>query len=200
MEIITCTSNCEKEQHRSSKNAAATNSEESTCLKPNPSPGDSPVASCARADEIAAYISALDPLDADALVDTVQHWLSVAVAEALATYKLSSAADALAAVTKLAEVAVNNAVTAAASPRDHEPQLQHSRKEAARILGMSLRSVAAYIKAGLLKVRHEGGRVKILHSELLRFLRSDCKKPVASNKKLLHVSVKAPSSPKLKVG
>jgi len=84
MEIITCTSSCEKEQHRSDKNAATTNSEEPTCFKLDHSPGDSHVVSCTRANELVAYISARVPLDADALVDTVQHWLSLAATEAVA--------------------------------------------------------------------------------------------------------------------
>ena len=94
MENITCTSSSEKEQHRSGKNAAPTN-------------------------ELVAYISARVPLGADALVDTVQRWLSLAATEAVAAYKLSSAATALTAVTALAETA------------DHAPRMDYSPEEAA---------------------------------------------------------------------
>ncbi|MGA3008975.1 MAG: hypothetical protein ABSD72_01825 [Terracidiphilus sp.] len=131
------------------------------------------------------------------MVEKIQHMLAVAEAEAFTNYEFSLTA---AAATTLAEI--NDKVTAilAASALDHEPQLQYSRKGAARVLDMSLRSLAAYIKVGTIKVRREGGSIKILHSEILRFLKSDCRKPVASKKKLLQMGVERPASAKLMVG
>jgi hypothetical protein len=83
MKIITSTFDSEKEHHRSDNNAAPTNSATFTSLKSNQSPGDFPIASCALADEIAAYFGAHSQLDTEARVDTVRHWLSVAANEAV---------------------------------------------------------------------------------------------------------------------
>jgi DNA gyrase/topoisomerase IV subunit A len=120
-----------------------------------------------------------------------------AVVEAAAIFKVSFTA---AGANMLAEIKDNVIAILATSAQDHEPQLQHSRKAAAKILDMSLRSLAAYIKAGTIKVRHEGGSIKILHTEISRFLKSDCRKPVASKKKLLQMRVKQPASANLNVG
>jgi hypothetical protein len=131
------------------------------------------------------------------LVETIQQMLAVASAEAFTNYELSFTA---AAATALAEINDKVTAIAAASALDQEPQLQYSRKDAARMLGMSLHSVADYIKVGLLKARHEGGSVKILRTELLRFVKSDCRKPVTSKKKLLQMGVKQSAFAELKVG
>jgi hypothetical protein len=188
MALISPSSTCKDGAIPLQQNATSTDSRETPCLS-NHSLGDSINASFTIAAQIAPYVRALSSLDQDALVETIQHMLAVAEAEAFTNYELSFTA---AAATTLAEI--NDKVTAiiAASAVDHEPQLQHSRKDAARILGMSLHSVADYIKAGLLKARHEGVACKILHTELLRFVRSDCRKPVASKKKLLQMGVKQP--------
>lgn len=155
------------------------------------------VASCASAEPGASYVGALSSLDQDALSETIKHMISSAVAEAAAIFKVSFTATG---VSTLAELVDKLTALAAASAQEHEPQLQHSRKAAARILDMSLRSLAAYIKAGIIKVRHEGGSVKILHTEIVRFLKSDCRKPVDSKKKLLQMRVKQPASANLKIG
>jgi len=179
------------------QNVTTTNSREAPCQESNQSSGDSPHASFTVAFQIAPYVRALSSLDQDALVEKIQHMLAVAEAEAFTNYEFSLTA---AAATTLAEI--NDKVTAilAASALDHEPQLQYSRKGAARVLDMSLRSLAAYTKVGTIKVRREGGSIKILHSEILRFLKSDCRKPVASKKKLLQMGVERPASAKLMVG
>jgi len=152
MEIITSTSNCEKEHHRSDNNAAATNSASFTCLEPDQSPGDFPIASCALADEIAAFIGAHSPLDAV----TVQHWLSEAATEAVATYKLSSAAAALAAVTALAEAAIKAATDAAAAAAEHGPRMDYSVAEAAFLLSRGERALKYELAEGTLIGTHKG--------------------------------------------
>ena len=157
------------------QNATPTALQETSCINRNHLRGDSITASCTIADSIAPYIGALASLDQDALVETIKHMISSAEAEAVASYSSTAAS-----VATLAEIVDKFTALLAVSALDHEPQLQYSRKVAARMLDMSLHSVADYIKAGLLKARHEGGSVKILRAELLRFVKSDCRKPVAS--------------------
>jgi hypothetical protein len=174
MEIITSTSNCKKEHHRSDNNAAETNSASFTCLKPNQSPGDFPIASCALADEIAAFIGPHSPLDAGALFDTVQHWFSAAATEAVATYKLSSAAAALAAVTTLAEAAVKAATDAAAAAAEHVPHMDYSLAEAGFLLSRGERVLQYELEEGLVIGTHKGASHRISHAELQRqVLRDD---------------------------
>jgi len=149
MEIITCTSSCEKEQHRTDKNAAPTN-------------------------ELVAYISARVPLGADALVDTVQRWLSLAATEAVAAYKLSSAATALTAVTTLAETAVKAATDAAAAAADHAPRMDYSPEEAAWQLSRGSHAIQYELAEGILIRAHKGASHRIWHAELQRqVLRDD---------------------------
>jgi len=169
MEIITSTSNCNEEHHRSDNNAAETNSASFTCLKPDQSPGDFPIASCALADEIATFIGAHSPLDAV----TVQHWLSAAATEAVAPYKLSSAAAALAAVTALAE-AVIKAATDAAAAAEHFPRMDYSLAEAAFLLSRGERVLKYELAEGTLIGTHKGASRLISHAELQRqVLRDD---------------------------
>ena len=168
MEIITSTSNCEKEHHRSDNNAAATNSASITCLKLDESPGDFAIASCALTDEIAVFIGAHSPLDAV----TVQQWLAAAATEAVATYKLSSAAAALAAVTALAEAAVKAATDAAAA--EHGPRMDYSLKEAGFLLSRGECALKYELAEGILIGTHKGASRRISHAELQRqVLRDD---------------------------
>ena len=197
MTSISPSSTCKDYATSLQQNATPTDSRETPCLKSNHSRGNSTNASFTIADQIAPYVRALTSLDQDALVETIQQMLVVASAEAFTNYELSFTA---AAATALAEINDKVTAIAAASALDQEPQLQYSRKDAARMLGMSLHSVADYIKVGLLKARHEGGSVKILRTELLRFVKSDCRKPVASKKKLLQMGVKQSAFAELKVG
>ena len=170
MEIITSTSNCEKEHHRSDNNAAATNSASITCLKLDESPGDFAIASCALTDEIAVFIGAHSPLDAV----TVQQWLAAAATEAVATYKLSSAAAALAAVTALAEAAVKAATDAAAAAAEHCPRMDYSVAEAAFLLSRGERALKYELAEGILIGTHKGASRRISHAELQRqVLRDD---------------------------
>ena len=168
MEIITSTSNCEKEHHRSDNNAAATNSASITCLKLDESPGDFAIASCALTDEIAVFIGAHSPLDAV----TVQQWLAAAATEAVATYKLSSAAAALAAVTALAEAVIKAATDAAAA--EHGPRMDYSLKEAGFLLSRGERALKYELAEGILIGTHKGASRRISHAELQRqVLRDD---------------------------
>jgi len=96
--ISPCTT-CRTKQCPRNSDVAATTSRANPCLEHDQSRCDFPGASCAIADQIAPYVGALTFLNQDSLVDIVQHWLSAAATEAVATYKLSSAAAALAAVT-----------------------------------------------------------------------------------------------------
>lgn len=196
MTSISPSSTCKDYATSLQQNATPTDSRETPCLKSNHSRGNSTNASFTIADQIAPYVRALSSLDQDALVETIQQMLVVASAEAFTNYELSFTAAA----TALAEINDKVTAIAAASALDQEPQLQYSRKDAARMLGMSLHSVADYIKVGLLKARHEGGSVKILRTELLRFVKSDCRKPMASKKKLLQMGVKQSAFAELKVG
>jgi hypothetical protein len=173
MEIITCTSNCEKEKHRSSKDAAATNSE-TTCLQINQSPGDSPFGYSILAEKIAAHLGALDSFDIETLVETVEDLLTAAAAEAVATYKLSSAATALAAVTSLAESAVKAAADAGAAAAEHAPRMDYSLEEAAWQLSRGLRAIQYELAEGILIGTHKGASHRISHAELQRqVLRDD---------------------------
>ncbi len=174
MEIISSTFNYEKE-HRSDNNAAETNSASFTCLKPDQSPGDSTIASCALAAEFAAYIGAHSPLDADTLVDTVQRWLLAAATEAVANYQLSSTAAALAAVTTLAEAAVKAATdAAAAAAAEHGPRMDYSVAEAAFLLSRGERALKYELAEGILIGTHKGASRRISHAELQRqVLRDD---------------------------
>jgi hypothetical protein len=179
------------------QNATPTALQENSCTKSTHPRGNFIIASCTVAGNIAPYVGALTSLDQDALVETIDHMISSAEAEATAIFNVSFTA---AAVDTLAEIKDKIIVIVATCAQDYEPRLQHSRKAAAWILNMSIRSLAAYTKAGIIKVRHEGGSIKILHSEILRFLKSDCRKPVASKKKLLQIGVKQPASAKLMAG
>jgi excisionase family DNA binding protein len=64
-------------------------------------------------------------------------------------------------------------------PQEQEQKLLLSRKESARILSLSLRSVSYLIEKGELKSRRVGSRVLIPRSELVKFARMDHPSPVA---------------------
>jgi excisionase family DNA binding protein len=58
-------------------------------------------------------------------------------------------------------------------PQQEEHRLLHPRKEAAWLLGISVRSLDYLIANKQLATRKIGGRVLIPHSELVRFSRAD---------------------------
>ena len=64
-------------------------------------------------------------------------------------------------------------------PNTEAHRLLHSRKEAAWMLGMSVRSLDYLIANKQLATRRIGGRVLIPHSELVRFARADHFEPVS---------------------
>jgi propanediol dehydratase large subunit len=123
------------------------------------------------------YVGVLRPLDTDALVETVRHLLAVAVAEAVARYKLSATAAALAAVTTSAGTAVKAAADAAAAAADHAPRMDYSLEEAGWQLSRSQRTIQYELDQGLLIGTHKGTSHRISHAELERQVRRDDGKP-----------------------
>jgi hypothetical protein len=64
-------------------------------------------------------------------------------------------------------------------PNPEVHRLLHPRKEAAWLLGISVRSLDYLIANKQLATRRNGGRVLIPHSELVRFSRADHFEPIS---------------------
>ncbi|MDP9050271.1 MAG: hypothetical protein M3O31_06030 [Acidobacteriota bacterium] len=130
------------------------------------------------ADEIADCVGALTPLDAAALIETVQCMLTVAADEAVTAYKLSSAAVALAAVTALAENAIQAAAAAAIPAPPMYPLLRYTMENAGRLLSIEKCSFAKLKSSGRVKTKNTGGHPMVTHAELLRLADLDDSTPV----------------------
>jgi hypothetical protein len=65
-------------------------------------------------------------------------------------------------------------------PRPEVTRLRHTREDAAAILSISIRSLDYHIASQRLRVKHEGTKVLILHSELVRFAKEDHPDAVSS--------------------
>jgi hypothetical protein len=182
--ISPCTT-CRTTQCPRNSDAATTNLE-NPCSEPDQSRYDFPGDSCAIAEQIAPYLGDLTFLNQDAFVDTVQHWLSAAAGEAVATYKLSSAAAALAAVTTLAEAAVKAATDAAAAVAEHVPRMDYSLAEAGFLLSRGKRVLQYELDEGLVIGTHKGASHRISQAEMERqVLRDDGKPGTKKGKKKL---------------
>lgn len=63
---------------------------------------------------------------------------------------------------------------------DSSPRLLYDRREAARQLSISVRSLDYLIAGGCIRVRRIGGRVLITHKELERFAANDRSEPLVA--------------------
>ena len=152
------------------------------------------------ADQIAAHVGALTPYDLSALIETVQHMLTVAADDAVAAYKLDATAVALAAVATLAEAAVKAATDAAAAAADHVPRMDYTLAEAGFQLSRGPRALQYELDAGIVIGTHKGTSHRISHAELQRqVLRDDGKAGIKKRKKKLPRSDKTAVFPLLKV-
>ena len=71
-----------------------------------------------------------------------------------------------------------------ASEQEQGPRLLYSRKEAARQLSISIRSLDYLIAGKAFQTRRLGKKILIPHSELVRFARGSHCGPMSSDKKL----------------